>query len=211
MKTTTCPLCRYPSFVYFREKSKTWFLCSECSGIFLERNSLPGRNDEIARYKEHNNDVEDAGYQNFVRPIVTRILESFSPEDTGLDFGAGTGPVISKLLSNSGYQIKQYDPFFHDYPDLLQQTYDYIACCEVVEHFHHPQKEFELLKGMLNTEGKLYCMTSLYSAETDFKSWYYKNDPTHVFFYQHKTMEYIRELLEFTSVDFYKNLIVFSN
>jgi RNA polymerase-binding transcription factor DksA len=147
MKTVTCPLCQYPAFIFYKQKSKTYYLCSECSGIFLERNLLPGWADEIARYEEHNNDVEDVRYQKFVSPIVSQILDNYCSEDAGLDFGAGTGPVISKLLDDKGYDIVQYDPFFHNYPDLLQKTYDYIACCEVIEHFHHPYKEFERLKG----------------------------------------------------------------
>jgi SAM-dependent methyltransferase len=211
MKTVTCPLCQYPAFIFYKQKSKTYYLCSECSGIFLERNLLPGWVDEIARYEEHNNDVEDVRYQKFVSPIVSQILDNYCSEDAGLDFGAGTGPVISKLLHDKGYDIVQYDPFFHNYPDLLQKTYDYIACCEVIEHFHHPFKEFERLKGLLKNEGKLYCMTSIYNPEIDFAKWYYINDPTHVFFYQQKTLQYIGERLGYSSVEIHNNLIIFSN
>lgn len=211
MKTVTCPLCQYPAFIFYKQKSKTYYLCSECSGIFLERNLLPGWADEIARYEEHNNDVEDVRYQKFVSPIVLQILDNYSPEDAGLDFGAGTGPVISKLLDDKGYHIVQYDPFFHNYPDLLQKSYDYIACCEVIEHFHHPYREFERLKGLLKNNGKLYCMTSIYNPEIDFANWNYINDQTHVFFYQQKTLQYIGERLGYSSVEIHNNLIIFSN
>jgi hypothetical protein len=195
MKTAICPLCGYPSFIFYRNDPKTYFQCSECRGIFLERNSLPGQTEERARYTEHNNDVEDIKYQNFVSPIVSGILRNYRPHHSGLDFGAGTGPVISKLLHDKEYQIAQYDPFFHNYPQLLYNRYDYIACCEVIEHFHHPGREFERLKSILNNDGRLFCMTSIYQPETDFKNWLYRFDPTHVFFCQPKTLEYICEKL----------------
>jgi len=63
-------------------------------------------------YQTHNNDILDKRYQQFVSPITSHIYNHFSPEDRGLDFGAGTGPVISYLLRQKEYQIKQYDPFF---------------------------------------------------------------------------------------------------
>jgi len=97
----------------------------------------------------HNNDVNDSGYHKFVSPIVNAVLNDFLPEHKGLDFGAGTGPVISKLLTDRNYQIKQYDPYFFNLPELLQKKYDYIVCCEVIEHFYDPDKEFQLLKSLL--------------------------------------------------------------
>jgi hypothetical protein len=112
----------------------------------MNRTSLPSKNDEVLRYTQHNNDVNDVRYQKFVQPLVTGILQDFDQSHIGLDFGAGTGPVISKLLTDEGYVIKQYDPFFYDHAELLNQKYDYIACCEVVEHFHNPAKEFKLLQ-----------------------------------------------------------------
>ena len=35
----------------------------------------------------------------------------------------------------------------------LNQKYDYISCCEVMEHFHQPYKEFELLSYFLENQG----------------------------------------------------------
>jgi len=61
-----------------------------------------------------------------------------------------------------------YDPFFHPKSELLAKKYDFIIACEVIEHFHDPRKEFELLYKLLNQGGKLYLMTDLYSQEVDF-------------------------------------------
>jgi SAM-dependent methyltransferase len=206
-----CPLCKSSSEVFFEDKTKLYFICSNCKAVFLDKKSLPDFEMEAARYKEHNNDVNDIRYQKFVSPIVNEITSCFTTESIGLDFGAGTGPVISKLLSEMNYNVKLYDPFFHNFPELLKRKYDYIACCEVIEHFHNPDKEFKLLKELLNENGKLYCMTSIYNESIDFKNWYYKNDPTHVFIYQQDTLSYICKTYGFSDVKFINNLIVFSN
>lgn len=210
MSNEVCPLCKHEAKFFFADKKRVFLICSCCLAVFSHHRHLPDREAEKTRYEEHNNDVNDLSYQEFVRPIVDEIRRDFLPSHSGLDFGAGTGPVISKLLADKAYQVKQYDPFFHNYPNLLDFQYDYIVCCEVIEHFHQPAKEFHSLKRMLSKNGKLYCMTSLYNKTIDFKSWYYKNDATHVFFYQLETLEYIRQKFGFSALKVDKNLIILS-
>jgi SAM-dependent methyltransferase len=188
-----------------------FFLCSECRGFYLRFRYRMDAEDEKARYEAHNNDVNDPGYQRFVSPIVSTVLKDCTPDQSGLDFGAGTGPVISKLLRDEGFTIVQYDPFFHDHPALLQETYDYIVCCEVVEHFYDPDREFARLKGLLKPGGRLYCMTWLYRPELDFSDWHYLDDPTHVFIYQPKTMEWIRRKYGFSSCVIEDRLIILTS
>ncbi len=129
----------------------------------------------------------------------------------GLDFGAGSGPVITKVLQDNFYNILSYDPYFHNYPELLEKRYDYIACCEVVEHFYNPNKEFYLFKKLLKKDAKLYLMTELYDEKIEFESWYYKNDPTHIFFYSRATFEWIQKKFDFLDVTFNHRLITITN
>lgn len=35
-------------------------------------------------------------------------------------------------------------------------------------------------------------MTDLYKSDIDFPKWYYKNDPTHVFFYSDEAFKWIQ-------------------
>lgn len=175
----------------------------------MDKSLRPDLKEEKMRYEEHINDTENTGYQNFVSPITKSVLANFSPENKGLDFGAGTGPVISKILNNNNFSIVQYDPFFYNNPKLLNNTYDYIVCCEVMEHFYHPKKEFELLKELLQPNGKLYCMTDLWDESIDFHKWYYKNDLTHVFIYHKKTIEWIKRNIGFSEVTVKDRLITF--
>lgn len=208
--TENCPLCKSKSEVFYNAPKQLFFCCNTCSGIFLSRKLLPTDEEEIERYQYHNNDVNDLNYQKFVSPIVDTVKANFNTTHKGLDFGAGTGPVLSKMLQEAGYKIKQYDPFFHNYPELLNEKYDYIASCEVIEHFHHPYNEFELLKQLLLPNGKLICMTDIYNPTIDFGNWYYKNDPTHVFIYQQETLKWIKATFSFSALEVKNRLISFS-
>lgn len=172
---------------------------------------LPDPEKEKGRYESHNNDIYDERYQAFVSPVVESVLQDFTEGEKGLDFGAGPGPVISKLLQDKNYDIVQYDPYFYNDSTLLEKKYHYIVCCEVIEHFYTPQKDFELLKKLLLPGGKLYCMTQLYGEGIDFGRWHYKNDNTHVFFYQKETMLYIKNQFDFNHVRFSGRLIVFGH
>jgi SAM-dependent methyltransferase len=206
----TCPLCSGDTDLFYHNKIKTYFICQTCKGISLEKSLLPDSEKEKERYFKHNNDIEDAGYQAFVFPIIEAVTRDFKVSDKGLDFGAGPGPVIKKLLNDKGYNIKLYDPFFHNHPDLLSEKYNYIVCCEVAEHFHHPWQEFDLLKRILAPGGKIYCMTYIYDESIDFSAWSYKNDLTHVFIYQKETFTWIKENIEFSKLAFEKRLTIIS-
>ena len=104
-----------------------------------------------------------------------------------------------------------YDPVFYPRKCFEGKTYDFIICCEVMEHFQHPSREFELLNSLLKSQGHLVCMTHLYSENMDFDSWYYKNDPTHVFFYGKQSVSYIAKSFGFTDCKINDRLLVFSN
>jgi SAM-dependent methyltransferase len=208
MKLSICPLCSCDSEEYFQKNAVTYYLCKNCKGIFIDDKYKPNSETELLHYKTHQNDVNDSRYQQFVSPITFAILREYDTTSLGLDFGAGSGPVISKILKDNNRNINIYDPYFFDFPSLLDLTYDFIACCEVIEHFYNPKKEFELLVSLLKPNGKLFCMTELYDDSIDFGKWYYKNDPTHVFMYQRKTFEYIAEEFAFSNCKIENRLIV---
>ena len=203
-----CPLCDQYGEIFYGDSH---FCCNGCSGIFVAPDFHPSPEEERKRYEEHVNDVTDVRYQNFVSPITNAVKNNFFINSLGLDFGSGTGPVISKVLGDSGYKLLQFDPYFCNDTYALQLKYDYIVCCEVIEHFHSPSKEFDLLKNLLKPNGHLYCMTHLYDNKIDFDNWYYKNDNTHVFIYQRETMMKIKDQYKFSSLIIEDRLIKFKN
>jgi hypothetical protein len=202
-----CPLCHTTLTKIFHQD---YLICNTCSGIVKDETKLLSAEDEKNRYLKHENDVTDLGYQNFTAPITNAVLRDFKKEHCGLDFGAGPSSVISKILKDNHYNILEYDPFFQPDKNLLNQKYDYIACCEVMEHFYNPSKEFGLLRSLLNPAGKLYCMTHLFDPYINFEKWYYRNDATHVFIYQEETIYFIAKQFGFSNVEIDKRLITFS-
>lgn len=209
--TNNCPLCNSTSTIFYQFKKRLYHQCNNCCGIFVDKKPILSSEAEMSRYSEHNNNIEDEGYQKFVAPITLAIMRDFTQNHKGLDFGAGTGPVISKRLKDQSYMIKLYDPFFHNYTNLLKAQYDYIAVCEVIEHFHDPKKEFSLLKKLLRQNGKLYCMANIYNEHIDFHNWDYKNDKTHIFIYHKKTLHWIKEEFGFSNVTIKDRLITYFN
>jgi 2-polyprenyl-3-methyl-5-hydroxy-6-metoxy-1,4-benzoquinol methylase len=207
----SCPLCNSKTTRLKETINNTpYFYCKTCAGVFMHPDFIASPKKEKERYLKHHNEVTDEGYKSFVAPIINTILTSFSIETKGLDFGAGTGPVISTVLKEKGYNINLYDPFFHGDVNVLNETYDYIFCCEVIEHFNYPQKEFELLRKLLRPKGKLICMTHLLPELNELKNWYYIRDFTHVFFYSKETVDYIKKTYKFKKVVIDDRLIVFS-
>ncbi len=205
-----CSLCGSKTKLYSKLQDKQYFKCIECKGVLLDPfYHLPAKA-EKERYQLHINDIHDYGYQKFVFPIVDAVSKKYKPDHNGLDFGSGSGPVISHLLKKKGYNIRTYDPFFNPDYNALKAKYDYIVCCEVIEHFYHPQREFELLRSLLVETGTLFCKTNLYDQSIDFNSWWYKNDPTHVFFYSSDTLDWIKEKFKFKTLNISDNLITLS-
>lgn len=196
--TKACPLCKGKAILFTTYTGKDYFRCGECQLLFLDPLSYVNHVAEKKRYETHNNDVTDPAYQNFVSPITTAILNDFEPTTKGLDYGCGTGPVATVVLQKKGFNnIALYDPYFENYPErLTENTYDFIICCEVMEHFHHPNTEFKQLSKMLKSSGKLYLKTKLFprnKSVADFESWHYKNDETHVCFYSLENLKYIAQ------------------
>lgn len=199
-----CLLCNSDSTSFYKEQ---YYQCTHCKGIFRPIDTLPTLSDEKARYDTHNNDVENEGYQNFVSPITNSILDHHQPNEKGLDFGAGSGPVIAKMLEEKGYSLSFYDPIYHNFPELLTSEYDYIFACEVIEHLHNPYDELKRLRDILKPNGKLYCMTHLYDESITFDRWYYKNDFTHVFIYTRETIVWVAAELGFSDYKIEDRLI----
>ena len=211
MITHNCPLCNSTATLLCEKPKHLFYKCNNCDGIFRPKHTFLTAEEEKEHYEKHNNDVFDERYRAFVSPIVEAVLHDFSPETKGLDFGSGTGPVITKMLTDKGFQVRNYDLFFANEPSLLDEKYNYVSCCEVMEHFHQPYKEFELLKSLLLPKGKLYCKTEIFNNQKPFENWYYKDDFTHVFIYQTKTLEWIKSEFSFSNLVIKEKLIVFEN
>ncbi len=205
-----CPLCNGKGTKIHHSRNRDYYRCTNCTGFFVGAAAFLNPIEEKKRYDNHSDDITQQGYQNFVSPCVLAVLNNFMPEHKGLDFGCGRSEIVAKLLRQKKYSAIGYDPFYKDTPEVLSQKYHYITSCEVIEHFNNPAKDFKLLKSLLLPQGKLILQTNIYRSNIDFSTWWYKNDPTHVFFYTDQCFQYIHSFYGFNSLKIENNLVVLS-
>jgi SAM-dependent methyltransferase len=205
-----CSLCNCTTRDFEIIQEREYVQCTACKAILLSPQHFLSPQAEKFRYSLHNNDITDPSYIAFASPIINRIKEDFNSESIGLDFGCGTGPVIASELEKSGFKINLYDPYFKPNKAPLKIKYDFIICCEVMEHFKQPLKEFQLLRSLLKKGGKLYCKTEIWNSAINFKDWHYKNDLTHVIFYNKETLDWIKDNLNFSQIDVRPKFLVFT-
>jgi len=205
----SCPLCLQTKIQSsFINLQRTFYECANCSLVFVDPQHHLNKESEKKRYETHQNDILDPGYQKFVTPLFEIIKSKVSVEKSGLDFGAGTGPVLAKLLNDCGFKIELYDPFFHPNPTALAKKYDFIFASEVAEHFYSPQREFSLLDSLLEPSGFLFLMTLIMTEQTPRETWFYLKDPTHVCAYSLKTFEWIKKRYHFSKMEVFEPRVV---
>ncbi len=202
-----CPLCSFSIRHLVTGDNREYWLCSQCKAI-----SVPARfhiplDEEVKRYLEHENSLENAGYvQMFQKKISLLQTDQIK---SALDYGCGYEPVLKKLLERLGIKTDAYDPNF--FPDLcLEKHYDLVISTETFEHFRNPAEEISRIIDRLTPAGILAIMTRFYPAVDDdellpkqFADWYYKRDPTHIIFYCSATFQWLAENIGYN--------IVFSN
>ena len=187
-----CNICRSNAASSFNtHDSKTYWSCNVCGCKYLDKLYFIDPVEEEQRYLEHNNSIKDNEYRAFLSRLSDPLKEKISLGSNGLDFSCGTGPALADMLTQDGFKVELYDPFFFPDKGVLSKQYDFITCTETVEHFYDPFKEFNILNDLLKPGGWLGVMTSFLTSDEMFESWYYRRDPTHVSFYCEKTFQVI--------------------
>lgn len=196
----SCPLClkKAASFLTIEGQGHYW-RCTSCDSVFMDRKDLLSAEKEKQRYDLHQNDISDPGYMEYLAPLRDEVLKHVARGSRGLDFGCGPSPALAKSLGPD-YQIDLYDPFFFADFDLQGKTYDFVMTTEVVEHFTNPNAEFFKLKSLLKPGASLWIMTQLFREEVDFRNWYYRRDPSHIFFYSEKAFTWIQKEFGFSGL-----------
>lgn len=194
---TICPLClNKGSFSQMNGQNRTiYFCCDKCKLVFASTSFLPTREEEENRYKQHQNGIEYPGYVQFLNQAIEPALPFLSEEMTGLDYGCGPNPTLSKLLEERNISCGNYDPIF--FPDLPEGPFNFIFATECFEHFFFPAKELGQLKQLLKSDGILIIMTDLWTDRNQFSDWYYTSDFTHVTFFHADTFEFIADKFDF--------------
>ncbi len=197
-----CVLCKSKDLQPLRDCAN-YFLCNNCDLRFLSTDKRLSFAEEKHRYEQHNNDVNDQRYRKFMEPLFLEVTKRF-PLDSiqmGLDYGAGKGPMLAKMLSELGHAVALYDPMFFESTDLLNKKYDFIFASESAEHFYDPLLEFERMFTALKDNGFIAVMTSLVTENIDFPNWYYRKDPSHVVFYSERTFDWLKTYFGFKNCE----------
>jgi 2-polyprenyl-3-methyl-5-hydroxy-6-metoxy-1,4-benzoquinol methylase len=205
-----CPLCLNEETQYRASKqNRDFFQCTKCELISTPLHQQLCHEMEKAVYDQHENNPSDQRYRKFLSQIVDPLLLYLKPNSTGLDFGCGPGPTLSIMLEEAGHNVKVYDPYYFPDPEKLKLKYQFITMTEVAEHLANPRKEFKIIKNMLLPQSLLAIMTKFIPVEKEFIEWSYLNDPTHIVFYNEKTMYWLENFLECELIFIQKNLAIF--
>ncbi|WP_044117811.1 class I SAM-dependent methyltransferase [Alkaliflexus imshenetskii] len=188
----TCTLCREDVHKSFKGINDILFWqCNNCNLIFKDVEFLPSPEAEKLRYSQHNNTPDCKGYVEHLQQAIEPTLPFIYEGMTGLDFGCGPNPVLSQLMSDSGYECYHYDPFF--FPELPDERLEFMFATECFEHFFNPGRELNLITSLLIPAGVLTIITERWKDTTDFNTWWYARDNTHVCFFHDRTIEFICE------------------
>lgn len=182
---------------------RTYARCAACGGIIMEEKSRFCKNDQKKRYELHQNTLTDDGYRAFLRTFADGVFAYLGANgervQTVFDYGSGPVPCLSELLrldaENGTYapllasaEVRAWDPFFAPDTPFFTHGADLVLCLEVAEHFETLEADFLRLASACKTGGYIAIGTLFLTESTDFNSWWYKDDRTHVCFYTHKAL-----------------------
>ena len=205
-----CLLCTSEKYsFFFKDKFREYHCCNVCSLLFVPTEFHVSPESEKERYEEHNNDPNDIRYRQFLERIAPPIRARFKVGKKGLDFGCGPTPLLAEILREDGFEMEVYDPFYAPDKSILEGKFDFVVSTEVFEHLKNPLREFKRLFRMLNDGGVLAIMTRLYNDSTDFKTWHYKNDRTHICFYSIETFDWLSKHLDVDYTQIEHDIFVF--
>lgn len=200
-----CPLCSAAVDDFAADAAREYKLCPRCRLISVPPRYFLSREAEAARYREHQNSLDNPGYVNMFMDKIQLIREHCPQVKTVLDFGCGYEPVLATLLKREGYEAGYYDSMF--FPGApARDDFDLVISTETFEHLHRPAREIETIRNLLQPEGCLAVMTRWYTEAGDapdaeaFLKWYYRRDPTHVCFYRLETFDWIAQAFGFRRV-----------
>jgi hypothetical protein len=192
------------------KNSKIYWHCNHCFFTKLDPSFHLDSIKEKARYDKHQNSINDRGYVETLEKFIDYSITPFEKSITNiLDYGSGPEPVLAELLKRQGYATQIYDPFYAS-NQFNNESFDLITSTEVFEHFYDPKKEFKKILSLLKSNGLVAIMTRFCPTIEEFKSWFYKDDPTHVSFFTIKTFEHLSKELGFSIMkqDGFQNLII---
>lgn len=197
MSESVCPLCfSIQTKLYHREQrpkvlARDYHRCQNCQLVFVPAAFHLQPEAEKAVYDQHQNDPQDRHYRRFLNRLCEPVLAKLSNGAQGLDFGCGPGPTLALLFEDAGHACANYDLYYCNQPDVLQQSYDFICSTEVFEHLSEPGQIAAQLVALLKPGGWLALMTKRLTTDDAFPNWHYTLDPTHITFFADESFRWL--------------------
>ena len=157
-----CPLCNFSIRYLVSGEQREYWVCSKCRAISVPSSFHITPQEEIKRYLEHENSLENKGYVRMFQEKID-VLKTYKIK-SALDYGCGYEPVLKTLLERQGIKAEGYDPNF--FPDTSPgKLYDLVISTETFEHFRNPSEEISRIANKVIPGGILAIMTRFYPAE----------------------------------------------
>ncbi|PMG78687.1 methyltransferase [Shewanella sp. 10N.286.51.B7] len=203
-----CPLCSHTAEFFIQDKKRAFYSCPQCQLVFANPQSHLMPAAQLQRYGRANKAAKQKQLVQFIQPLLGQISAQQEGPLTGLNFGRVLDQASLDIIELAGHRLNQYDPFIKSDQQIFNQQYDFICCYRVLEHFQQPLKEWSLITNLLKNGGWLAISTSLLTDLAHFSKWHFKNNPTHVSFYQQQTFEYLAQNSEFKLLFAAKELVL---
>jgi hypothetical protein len=158
----------------------------------------PSWEKENQRYQLHQNDPKDPAYASYLIKSWNSLSRWYSSRDSVLDFGCGPQKALEEILFAQGTSVMSFDPHF--FPDIPKQKFSLIFCHETFEHFRQPRETILQLISLGEPNFKLYIRTEPTPTHGVFKDWAYANDTTHLHFWSQKSIAWMSDHFQFTSL-----------
>jgi hypothetical protein len=187
---------------------RTFHLCPRCGLVFVPESQWLSVDDERARYRHHNNTIENAGYVGFLNEMVAQAEALSFQSGPILDFGSGENAVLTELLNARGLACTAYDPLYGR--AQVAGPYALIIICEVIEHLRDLRGELARLHDLLAPDGKILVRTQPYPSVDEIPAWWYSRDPTHLNFFSEDTLAHAAMLIGLSSTRLIKDTFVWA-
>jgi len=185
------------TFLIYKNSFREYLECSFCHLIFVPRGQLISSDEEKTRYDSHENSAEDPRYRDYLTGIFNGINPHLVPGSSGLDFGCGASTLLAQIFEQNYFKMSSYDLYYLPDEEIWKKKYDFLVLSEVIEHFREPKQTMEKLSGLLKPQGQIFIKTKFFEQGREkFGTWFYKNDPTHIQFFNHLSLNYLAKCLK---------------
>ncbi|MBN1128350.1 MAG: class I SAM-dependent methyltransferase [Chitinispirillaceae bacterium] len=201
-----CRLCRAPQTrALCADVHRDYRYCEACGLVFVPPEQYVSVEEEKKRYDRHDNAADHDGYRKFLSEVAVVAARENGPHGRILDFGCGKNAVLTAMLREQGFDCVPYDPLYGIGAGALSGRYAQVIACEVVEHLRGLREELLAIGKALLPGGAAVLRTRCYPSLEAFRSWWYKDDCTHINFFRRETVGVVAALLDCKEAAFVKD------